>query len=158
VKPSSEYELIWAVACKAGRFDNCEENTMKEDLERLIREAQREVRLASGVPLSPEELESERREREVKALETALRRDLEYEIMLNLFPKVQWDGKEPYATFAIDGVAFEIRKDQQGNYKLTVGDDGQELADIRAKDPLLRARFLAALGDRLAKSPAQRNG
>jgi hypothetical protein len=132
---------------------------MKEDLERLIREAQREVRLASGVPLSPEEAEAERRDREVNALQTAMLRELELGIMLNLFPKMQWDGNEAYATFTIDGTGFEVRRDQQGNYKVRSSDDGQELADIPAKDPLLRSRFLAALGDRLAESPtAQRNG
>jgi hypothetical protein len=131
---------------------------MKEDLERLIRDAQRQMRLASGVPLSPGELEAERRDREVKALETSLLRDLEYGIMLNLFPKVQWAGNQAIATFMIDEVLFKLWKDQQGRYKLTAGDDAQELLDTPANDPLLRPRFLAALGDQLGKPKAQRNG
>jgi hypothetical protein len=130
---------------------------MKEDLERLIRDAQRQMRVVSGGPLLPDELEAERRDRETKALETALGRDLEYEIMLNLFPKVQWEDDHAIATFVIDQMAFRVWKDQQGRYKLTAGDDAQELLDTPANDPLLRARFLTALGNHLAKPQDSQN-
>jgi hypothetical protein len=130
---------------------------MKEDLERLIRDAQRQMRVVSGGPLLPDELEAERRDRETKALETALGHDLEYEIMLNLFPKVQWEDDHAIATFVIDQMAFRVWKDQQGRYKLTAGDDAQELLDTPANDPLLRARFLTALGNHLAKPQDSQN-
>jgi hypothetical protein len=86
---------------------------MKEDLERLIRQARREVSHASGIPLPPEKLGTERRERESKALNIAIIRDLGDEIYLALCPEVQWDGNQPYATFLIDDIPFEARKDQQ---------------------------------------------
>jgi hypothetical protein len=63
----------------------------------------------------------------------------------------------PYATFLIDDIPLEVRKDQQGRYKLTAGDDAQELLDMSASDPLLRTRFLAALGAHLAKPKAPQN-
>ena len=46
----------------------------------------------------------------------------------------------PYATFLIDDIPLEVRRDQQGSYTLTAGDDAQELLDMSASDPLLRTR------------------
>ncbi len=131
---------------------------MKDKLEQMIRQAQREVRRASGIPLSVEEKEQERREREIKALQTALLRELGLEIMIELLPEVGWDGRTAFARFTIDEVPFEMRRSQEGVYMLSTGDGGQELAHIAAKDTLLGQRFLAMIGDFMAEQQRLRQG
>jgi hypothetical protein len=56
-------------------------------------------------------------------------------------------GKELYATVVVDGRAFEVRNNQHGRYELTASGDGQELADIPGKGPLLRVRFWSRWGN-----------
>jgi hypothetical protein len=122
---------------------------MKQRIYKLIEEAKRELRVASGIPLTQEELAADIADKAKTAFEDATARDLGLEIRLELYPEICWDGKAALAKFTVDETPFELRL-IDGRYFLTRVDREDRVPPLDPKDPLFRSRFLTSLGDLIA--------
>ena len=90
---------------------------MKEELIEVINTARRELRLASGLPLTPEEQAEETRNQEMEEL---LR--VSVRIRLKLLPLIEesslWTDKGAAVDFQLEGHVFHLRKQGKGVYGL----------------------------------------
>jgi hypothetical protein len=131
---------------------------MKRSLIDEIQTARRELRIATGEPLTPEQLEQERQRAEVKKIE-----DLAYRLgmsfKLSLYPQAVWSRGAAAIEMKIDEGLFYLRPDgEQMRFVRAIGsDDNYEetlILTLEQKDPQFVNRLLVALGDALAVPPA----
>ena len=126
---------------------------MQKKLRELIQEARRELRRASGVPLTPEEQAEELRRAELARMENFLFEALRIRIMDQLLPKVIWTDSGVIAQFTVDNHDFRLRNRGE-NYCLSdiEGNRERELLKMHGSDKDFAHRLLVAIGDALAGS------
>jgi hypothetical protein len=122
--------------------------TMKDDLRELIQDARRAVRLASGVPLNPDEQAEERRLKETKEMNLFAYETFGFKLMDALKSTIIWTAKGATVEMRADEHVFHLRKDK-GAYALFAIEDQaeRELLRIDGKDPIFANRVLVAIGD-----------
>jgi hypothetical protein len=129
---------------------------MNEDLQKLITEARRELRRASGISLSPEENEEERRKAEIEEFDRFAYRTFGYRLMLPLKFHVVWNEKGAIGQMSVNGHIFNLRKHGENYHLLLIGEHGErELSQLEGSDPNFANRVLVAIGDIL---PTLKNG
>ena len=121
---------------------------MDADLRELIRDAKRELRKSSGLPLTAEEQAEERRITEMQELENFLFDKLRVRLLLPLKGKFLWTEKGAAAQFMVGDAVFYLRRDRN-LYRLYVVENGEEreLAQLDSSDPQFANRFLVAIGE-----------
>jgi hypothetical protein len=123
---------------------------MKTELEELIREARRKLRLASDIPLSAEERLEEHRTAEVDSMMKFLVDHIGFRLMFALKAQAVWTDKGAAAELTGNNQIFHLRKHgSQNEYGLfAVGKHGErEVAKLEGSDPLFESRILVAIGD-----------
>ena len=123
---------------------------MEQDLQELIRDARKELRKASGVPLTEDEESEDRRKAALDKLEGFILLKLGVRLTILLNVKVVWSEKGPAVTLDADGHAFHVRKgnDNRSYLLLSVdGDKEREIATIEASDPIFASRVLMAIDE-----------
>ena len=98
---------------------------MEAELQERIRDARKELRKASGIPLTPEEEKADQRKAALDKLEGFILRQLGVSLTMLLNVKVVWTEKGPAVTLDAEGHAFQMRNDN-GSYILLVLDSGGE--------------------------------
>jgi hypothetical protein len=123
---------------------------MSSELSELIRDARKELRQASGAPLTPEEREEDVRKAAVVKLEKFMVSRLGIQRLLPLHGEFIWTEKGPTAILEAEDRIFHLRKDAEGDsYPLFIleGDGEREIARFEAKDPYFASRVLVAIAD-----------
>jgi hypothetical protein len=129
---------------------------MDPDLRELMEQARRELRRASGLPLSPEEQAEERRLAEMDELNRFIFDTLRIRLMFPLKAKVVWSQGGAAAQLTVDGATFHLRKDKKWCSLFVVEEDKErELIKIENSDPHFADRVLAAISDSLSRSVGQ---
>lgn len=121
---------------------------MNEELQKLVREAKRELRRASGTPLTPEESDEERRTVEIEEFDRFAYRTFGYRRMLPLKFNVIWDEKGVIGQMNADGKIFNLRRDGEDFRLFLVETCGErELSRLEGSDPNFANRVLVAIDD-----------
>jgi hypothetical protein len=123
---------------------------MEPELYELIRKAKRELRQASGVPLTPQENEEERRRKERDELVRFMCKTFGVDGAVSLRMNViSHDGHAVIAMTAED-TQFHLRKAEH-NFVLFVLREKEEhpLIEIPLKDPHLANRVIVAVGNEI---------
>ncbi|HTF71820.1 MAG TPA: hypothetical protein VK638_55050, partial [Edaphobacter sp.] len=85
---------------------------MRDDVRDLIQEARREVRRASGIPLTSVEQVEERRTVEIEEMNKFIFNAFHIRLMGPLKSKVIWTDKGAAAQLTVDDHSFHVRKDE----------------------------------------------
>jgi hypothetical protein len=120
------------------------------DLQELIRNARKELRKSSGLPLSAEEQNEDARKAALKDLRLFVVSRLGVQVPDSLCGKVDWTDNGPALIMQASGCVFHLRKagDSELIYRLyLIGDGEREIEEIQADGPLFASRVLAAIGD-----------
>ena len=123
---------------------------MKSELQELIRNARKELRKASGLPLTSEEQNENLRNTAVAELEKFTLSHLGVQVLIELRGKVIWTKKGPAAILKAENHIFHLRKEGDGDsYALFIieGEVEREIARIEARDPCFASRILVAIGE-----------
>jgi hypothetical protein len=129
---------------------------MNEELQKLIVEAKRELRRASGIPLTPEENDDERRTAEIEEFNRFAYRTFGYCRMLPLKFLVIWDEKNAIGQMSVDDRTFNLRRDGEKFSLFLVQPHGErELSRLESADPNFANRVLTAIGDILLSAASQ---
>jgi len=129
---------------------------MKPDIEALIRDARKELRKASGLPLTPEEQDEEFRSAAITELEKFMFTVFGVKRMMAFGVKFAWIEQGAAAQLNADDKAFRLRKDgKNDSYILSIVeiDREREVARIKGSDPHFANRVLVTIGD--AVSPQE---
>ena len=126
---------------------------MNEELKRLIQEAKRELRQASGIPLTQEENDEERRTAEIGEFDRFAYRAFGYRRMLPLKFNVIWDGMRAIGQMRVDDRTFNLRRERE-DFRLFLVEPHREreLLQLESSDQNFASRVLVAVGDTLSKS------
>jgi hypothetical protein len=126
---------------------------MNEEMQKLIQEAQRELRRASGLPLSPEEIEEERRTAEIEEFDRFAYSAFGYRLMLPLKFQVVWNETRAIGQMRVDSHTFNLRR-EGGSYHLSIIETAgeRELLQIDGTDSHFANRVLATIGNTLPDS------
>jgi hypothetical protein len=121
---------------------------MNAELQELIRDARKDLRKASGLPLTPEEENEDLRKAALDELENFILRQMGVRLTMLLNIRVAWIENGPAVTFDAEGQVFRMRKDNC-SYILRVLDGGgeREIARIEGSDPNFTSRVLVAMDD-----------
>ena len=119
------------------------------DLQELIRDARTELKIASGLPLNPEEQDEERHKAAVNELRAFLLRRLKVTVQDKLCMQVIWISEGPVAILKCEDQVFHLRQAGDGNCLLFLieGQAEREIAPIKDSDPHFTSRVLVAIGD-----------
>ena len=109
------------------------------DLRDLIREARRELRRASGVPLTAEEQAEKQRTLEIARMQKFLHEALGVRIMFSLLPRVIWTEEGATARFTVESQRFQNYKDGDRYRLFDTGGDGMAACRL-SFNPKLAAR------------------
>jgi hypothetical protein len=122
---------------------------MNEELHELIRDARKDLRKASGIPLSLEEQAEELRKAALAELEKFMLRRLGFGVVMSLHAHVIWTEKGPAVTLDAEGHIFHVRKatDNESYLFFIEGKGEREIARIDASDANFASRVLVAIGD-----------
>ena len=123
---------------------------MKSELQELIRNARKELRKASGLPLTSEEQNEDLRNTAVAELEKFTLSHLGVQVLIELRGQVIWTKKGPAAILKAENHIFHLRKEGDGDsYALFIieGDVEREIARIESCDPCFASRVLVAIGE-----------
>jgi hypothetical protein len=121
---------------------------MKDDLRELIQDARRAVRLASGVPLSPDEQAEERRLKDTKEMNLFVYEAFRFKVMNSLKSTVIWTPMGAALEMRTDEHVFHLRKDRDAYGLFAIEDRRErELLRINGNDPIFANRALVAIGD-----------
>ena len=121
---------------------------MKDDLRELIQDARRAVRLASGLPLSPDEKAEERRLKETKEMDMFVFHAFKFNVMIALRATVIWTPSGAALEMQADGRGFHLRKNKDAFALFAIDDRGErELLRIDGNDRIFANRVLVAIGD-----------
>ena len=126
---------------------------MKRDIQDLIREARKELRLAAGLLLSPEEIAEEIRNKEIEEMEKFILSAFGLKYLFPLGATVLWTDRGVAAELNADSRTFHLRKGlDSGRYILFfIQPSGEsELLNLEAEDPLFACRVMVAIGDKLS--------
>jgi hypothetical protein len=119
-------------------------------LQDLIKGARRELRRASGVPLTAEEQAEMRRKTEIEEMEMFLFKSFGFRMMLALPSEVIWTDHGATAQMTVDNRRFRLFKDRDGLYSFCVqGGVQRELLKMPGSDPNFANRILVAIDDTL---------
>jgi hypothetical protein len=123
---------------------------MKQELIERIEKARKELRLASGERLTPEELGQERRRKALEELEDFCYR-LGMDAGMAIFPRPVWSKGMAACGITIDDRTFYLRPVGENFRVLQSAADGEEtlLMTIKAGDPHFLNRLLVNLGEAL---------
>jgi hypothetical protein len=123
---------------------------MNPDLHDLIEKAKRELRRASGLPLTLEEQEDERRRHEIQQLTDFMVRTFGVDGTVLLRMDVVWHDSRAVIAMTAEGVLFRLRK-AEDKYVLFVLREEMEqpLVEVPSKDPTLANRIFVAIGDEI---------
>lgn len=127
---------------------------MEQDLQELIRDARKQLRKASGVPLTEEEETEDLRKAALDKLEGFVLRSLGFNLAMLLSVKGVWTEKGPAVTLDAKGRDFHLRKGaDNGTYLLLIvdSDKEREIARIDASDPIFSSRVLVAIDNAVSK-------
>jgi hypothetical protein len=126
---------------------------MEQDLQELIRDARKKVLKASGIPLTEEDENEERRKAALEKLQGFMLRQLGINAAMLLNVKAVWTEKGPTVNLDTEGHVFRVRQDDGNGYILLVLDSGgeREIARIEASDPIFASRVLVAIDDAVSK-------
>jgi len=121
---------------------------MNEELQKLVGEARRELRRASGTPLTPEESDEERRTAEIEEFDRFAYRTFGYRRMLPLKFNVIWSEKGATGQMKVDDYTFNLHKDRESYRLFLIEEHGErELSQLDGSDPNFANRVLVAIGD-----------
>ena len=123
---------------------------MKSELQELIRNARKELRKASGLPLTSEEQNEDLRNTAVAELEKFTLSHLGVQVLIELRGQVIWTKKGPAAILKAENHIFHMRKEvDRDSYALFIieGDVEREIARIESCDPCFASRVLVAIGE-----------
>jgi hypothetical protein len=126
---------------------------MNEDLKKLIQEANRELRQASGIPLTQEENDEVYRTAEIGEFDRFAYRTFGYRRMLPLKFNVVWDEKSAIGQMSVDDRTFNLRREGE-DFRLFLVElqRERELLQLESSDQNFASRVLVAIGDTLSKS------
>jgi len=128
---------------------------MNAAVQKLIDEARREVRRASGLPLNSDELNEERRKTEMDELTKFVVKSLDYRLMFPLEVKFIWTDRGATAQMRVDDQLFHLcRLENRYGVFAIDGHGERQLVMLEPSDPLFASRVLVALGDGLSASSA----
>jgi hypothetical protein len=123
---------------------------MKAELQELIRDARKELRKASGLPLTPEEHFEDSRKAALEDMQIFMLRNLGVNLSMLLAGRAEWTDKGPAVILNTGVHVFHLRK-KEGNgscFLFIVGGDGErEIARLEASDPIFSSRVLVAIDD-----------
>jgi hypothetical protein len=126
---------------------------MNEELQKLIQEARRELRRASGINLTPEENDEERRTAEIEEFDRFAYSAFGYRLMIPLKFQVLWSEKGAIGQMRADGHTFNLRREGESYHLFIIEPDGErELLQVEGSDSHLASRVLRAIGDSLPNS------
>ena len=119
-----------------------------QTLQQLIQEARRELRRASGLPWTPQEIEEERRRTEMEAMDMFTFRTFRMRLMDALVSKTVWTEEGAAAEFKAEGRIYRLRK-RGSRYVLFAVNDAREieLISLDSSDEQFANRVLVAIGD-----------
>ena len=121
------------------------------DLQEMIRVARKELRKASGLPLTPEERDEDLHKAEVEELQKFVLPKLGVGPHMALLGTPAWTSKGAAIILKAEDHIFHLRKaGDRGssiNLFLIEGDGEREIARIEAADRLFASRVLAVIGD-----------
>jgi hypothetical protein len=123
---------------------------MKAELQKLIREAEKELRRASGQPLTSEEQAEDIQSAAIAELQNFVLPPLGVKRGIALQVSVQWTDGGAVAKLTADNDTFLLRRDRSNNrYILSIRkkERESELARIDCSDPLFGSRVLVAIGE-----------
>jgi len=115
-----------------------------------VRHARKELRKASGQPLTAEEQNEELRNTAVAELHKFMLRHLGVSVLIELMGEATWTEKGPAAVLKAENHIFHLRKEGDGDsYALFIidGDVEREIARIEAHDPCFANRVLVAIDE-----------
>lgn len=123
---------------------------MEPELHDLIQKAKRELRQASGLTLTAEEQEDERRRHEVQQLMHFMVRTFGVDGTVLLRMDVVWHDGSAVIAMTADDTQFQLRK-AEDKYVLFVveGKTEQPLVEVPSKDPNLANSVFVAIGDEI---------
>ena len=127
------------------------EEIMSEELQALIRQARRELRRASGVPLTPEEQAEDRRLVQFREMRTFMHSKMRPPLLGPLRVRAVWTDKSVAGQMTVDGHVFELRKDGSAYVLFAIEGGDVELARIKGSDPNFSDRVLVAIADALPR-------
>jgi hypothetical protein len=128
---------------------------MKPELHDMIEKAKRELRRASGLPLTLEEEENERRRQAREQLTDFMFKTFGVNTALLLRMDVVWREGSAVISMAAEGTQFHLRKAQANFVLFVFREQGEQpLLEVPSKDPNLANRILAAIGDEIEPPPS----
>jgi hypothetical protein len=124
------------------------------EIRELIQEAKREIRRASGVPLTEEDQIEERRLNEMKEMNQFIFDVFRIRLMGPLKAIVIWTGTEAATELTVERKVFHIRKKKNCYALFAIEEHGDRLlVEIEASDPLFASRVLVHIGESLSAIP-----
>ena len=133
---------------------------MDAKLKDLINDARKELRRASGVPLSSEEQAEVLRSAAIDKLARFIIPTFGVARLVALKIECLWTERGAVASLSSGDQKFSLRQGATNNeYMLLVidADEERELLKIQSKDPLCASRVLVAIGDFLSPSASGNN-
>ena len=127
---------------------------MREDLEELIKDAEKVIRKASGVLLTEDEQSDEAHKAAVDELQKFLLRRLGTAAAFGLMLGVTWSADGPVGRLDTGDNVFHVRKAAESDsYRLFIveGSAEREVFRIEASDPQFGSRILVAIGDSIGR-------
>lgn len=125
---------------------------MNDRLKEYVREARRELRRASGVPMTADEQAEERRLAEVEEMEMFLARTFSLNLRVDLIMRAVPVGTSVLGEITLDDHTFHLRRDGDSYRLYATGEtDHAELVCIESSDPNFAYRVLVAIDDSLEK-------
>jgi hypothetical protein len=123
---------------------------MKPDLYDLIEKAKRELRQASGLPLTLEEQEDERRRHEREQLTGFMLRTFGVDGTLILCMDVIWHEGSAVIAMTAEGTQFHLRKAKDNFVLFVLREQGEQpVLEVPSKDPNLANLIFVAIGDEI---------
>jgi hypothetical protein len=123
---------------------------MKTDLHDLIKKARRELRQASGLPLTAEEQEDERRRDEMQQLTDFMLRTFRLDGAIQLGMNVVWHEGSAVISMTAEGTQFHLRKAQDKYVFFVLKENTEQpLVEVPSKDPNFANLIFVAVGDEI---------
>jgi hypothetical protein len=121
---------------------------MKPKVAELISIARRELRRASGVPLTVSEIEQDRRGKELKELQAFIYSKFSVSASYALNEEFTWHDGKAVVEFTVDEHKFRLRAVDNAFQFFAVTDPGEiQLLQLKGEDPQFSNRILVAIGD-----------
>ena len=135
---------------------------MKQDLQKMILDAKRELRQANGLTLSAEEEAAMLQDTEMDEMKTFVHTTVGLKAMFALNLRYQWVGGQAAAQMTVDDSIFQLRKSKgseekkgkKASYSLFAleAETERELAKLEGEDPHFTNRLLLSIDRALPES------